>query len=235
MGGQLMNPITTNDIFSNSFLAMQHGLTKISPLDIIINLSVSFLVAIFIFNVYKKTFQGVLYQRSFNISLVAISMVTTLVIMIISGNLILSLGMVGALSIVRFRTPIKDPIDLVFIFWAITVGIANGVGYFTVSIIGSLVLTIVLLLMTKKTDTEQPYLMVLQLSSSQDAQPILADIKKYLNRFILKSQTITEEQTEITAEIRLKNSDTDFLHMLKKEHPIKKITLISYSSDLAVI
>jgi len=230
-----MNPITTNDIFSNSFLAMQHGLTKISPLDIIINLSVSFLVAIFIFNVYKKTFQGVLYQRSFNISLVAISMVTTLVIMIISGNLILSLGMVGALSIVRFRTPIKDPIDLVFIFWAITVGIANGVGYFTVSIIGSLVLTIVLLLMTKKTDTEQPYLMVLQLSSSQDAQPILADIKKYLNRFILKSQTITEEQTEITAEIRLKNSDTDFLHMLKKEHPIKKITLISYSSDLAVI
>jgi len=230
-----MNPITTNDIFSNSFLAMQHGLTKISPLDIIINLSVSFLVAIFIFNVYKKTFQGVLYQRSFNISLVAISMVTTLVIMIISGNLILSLGMVGALSIVRFRTPIKDPIDLVFIFWAITVGIANGVGYFTVSIIGSLVLTIVLLLMTKKTDTEQPYLMVLQLSSSQDAQPILSDIKKYLNRFILKSQTITEEQTEITAEIRLKNSDTDFLHMLKKEHPIKKITLISYSSDLAVI
>jgi len=230
-----MNPITTNDIFSNSFLAMQHGLTKISPLDIIINLTVSFLVAIFIFNVYKKTFQGVLYQRSFNISLVAISMVTTLVIMIISGNLILSLGMVGALSIVRFRTPIKDPIDLVFIFWAITVGIANGVGYFSISIIGSLVLTIVLLLMTKKTDTEQPYLMVLQLSSTQDAKPILSDIKKYLNRFILKSQTITEEQTEITAEIRLKNSDTDFLHMLKKEHHIKKITLISYSSDLAVI
>ena len=230
-----MNPITTNDIFSNSFLAMQHGLTKISPLDIVINLSVSFLVAIFIFNVYKKTFQGVLYQRSFNISLVAISMVTTLVIMIISGNLILSLGMVGALSIVRFRTPIKDPIDLVFIFWAITVGIANGVGYFSISIIGSLVLTIVLLLMTKKTDIEQPYLMVLQLSSTQDSKPILSDIKKYVNRFILKSQTITEEQIEITAEIRLKNSDTDFLHTLKREHNIKKITLISYSSDLASV
>lgn len=236
MGRQLMNSITTEDIFSNSFIAMQNGLTKISPIEIVLNLGISFVVGLFIFNVYKRTFQGVLYQRSFNISLVAISMVTTLVIMIISGNLILSLGMVGALSIVRFRTPIKDPVDLVFIFWSITVGIANGVGQFNISIIGSIFLTIVLMLMTKKnTDSEQPYLLVLQLIPHENPQNIIDDIEKYTQKFTIKSQTITTQHREITAEIRLKKSDTELLSILEKKEIVQKATLINYSGDMAII
>jgi len=227
--------VTMGDIFNKNFVAMQSGIERFSAIEIILNLGVSFIVGMFIFYVYKKTFQGVLYQRSFNVSLVAISMVITLIIMTISGNLVLSLGMVGALSIVRFRTPIKDPVDLVFIFWAITVGIANGVGYFNISIIGSIVMTIVLLFMTQKVEDEQPYLLVLQVATTINTQPILKDIKKSVERFSLKSKTITSQYEEITAEIRLKGEDTSFLNNLHNDNKILKATLITYSGDLAQV
>ncbi len=231
----MTDQVTINDVFSKSFVAMQSGMERFSAIEIIINLGVSFLVGLFIFYVYKKTFQGVLYQRSFNVSLVAITMVITLIIMTISGNLVLSLGMVGALSIVRFRTPIKDPVDLVFIFWAITVGIANGVGYFNISIIGSIVMTIVLLFMTRKPEEEQPYLLVLQVPSTTDAAPIVKDIKKAVERFMLKSKTITPQYEEITAEVRLKGDDTSFLNTLHEDKKILKATLITYSGDLSQV
>jgi len=231
----MTDQVTINDVFSKSFVAMQSGMERFTAIEIIINLGVSFLVGLFIFYVYKKTFQGVLYQRSFNVSLVAITMVITLIIMTISGNLVLSLGMVGALSIVRFRTPIKDPVDLVFIFWAITVGIANGVGYFNISIIGSIVMTIVLLFMTRKPEEEQPYLLVLQVPTLTDSKPILKDIKNSVERFMLKSKTITPQYEEITAEVRLKGDDTSFINKLHKDKKILKATLITYSGDLAAV
>ena len=228
-----MEQTTINDIFSKSFVAMQSGIERFSPIEIIINLSVSFVVGLFIFFVYKKTFQGVLYQRSFNVSLVAIAMIITLIIMTISGNLVLSLGMVGALSIVRFRTPIKDPVDLVFIFWAITIGIANGVGYFNISLIGSVFMTIVLLFMTRKAEAEYPYLLVLQVPIDTKSDEAIKDIKKSVERFMLKSKTITPQYEEITAEIRLKGENTSFINNLYNEHKILKATLITYSGDLA--
>jgi len=231
----MTDQVTINDIFSKSFVAMQSGMERFSAIEIILNLGVSFIVGLFIFYVYKKTFQGVLYQRSFNVSLVAITMVITLIIMTISGNLVLSLGMVGALSIVRFRTPIKDPVDLVFIFWAITVGIANGVGYFNISIIGSIVMTIVLLFMTRKAEDEQPYLLVLQVPTTTDVTPVVKEIRRSVERFMLKSKTITSQYEEITAEIRLKSDDTSFLNKLHQDDKILKATLITYSGDLSAV
>ncbi len=231
----MQEQINIGDIFNKSFVAMQSGMERFSAIEILINLGVSFIVGLFIFYVYRKTFQGVLYQRSFNVSLVAITMVITLIIMTISGNLVLSLGMVGALSIVRFRTPIKDPVDLVFIFWAITVGIANGVGYFNISIIGSIVMTIVLLFMTRKPEEEQPYLLVLQVPITTNAEPVIQEIKKAVERFMLKSKTITPQYEEITAEVRLKGDDTSFINALHKDKKIIKATLITYSGDLAQV
>lgn len=230
-----MEPVKMNDIFSKSFIAMQSGMERFSAIEIIINLGVSFLVGMFIFYVYKKTFQGVLYQRSFNVSLVAITMIITLIIMTISGNLVLSLGMVGALSIVRFRTPIKDPVDLVFIFWAITVGIANGVGYFNISIIGSVVMTVVLLFMTRKTEEEQPYLLVLHIPTLSDSSEVTAQIKNSVERFMLKSKTVTSQYVEITAEVRLNSDNTQFLNDLQTSGKVLKATLITYSGDLAAV
>ena len=236
MGGQLvMEQITMSDVFNKSFVAMQSGMERFTAVEIIINLAVSFLVGMFIFYVYKKTFQGVLYQRSFNVSLVAITMIITLIIMTISGNLVLSLGMVGALSIVRFRTPIKDPVDLVFIFWAITVGIANGVGYFNISIIGSVVMTIVLLFMTRKAEEEQPYLLVLHIPTLSDSSEVTAHVKKSVERFLLKSKTVTPQYVEITAEVRLKSDDTHFLNDLQTSGKVQKATLITYAGDLAAV
>ena len=230
-----MEQVTMNDIFSKSFVAMQGGMERFTAIEIITNLGVSFIVGMFIFYVYKKTFQGVLYQRSFNVSLVAIAMIITLIIMTISGNIVLSLGMVGALSIVRFRTPIKDPVDLVFIFWAITIGIANGVGYFNISLIGSAVMTIVLIFMTRKPEEEQPYLLVLHIPTPQKPQEIIDITKKSVERFMLKSKTVTPEYTEITAEVRLKSDNTDFLNELQESAKVQKATLITYSGDLATI
>ena len=139
-----MDQVTFADVLQKSFIAMSMGSTdRITTLNILINISMSFFVGMFIFFIYKKTYQGVLYQRSFNISLVLASVVTAMIIMTISGNLILSLGMVGALSIVRFRTPVKDSMDLIFLFWAISAGIANGVGYYNISIVGSIMISYV--------------------------------------------------------------------------------------------
>lgn len=230
-----MDQLTFSDVFKKSFVAMQSGMERFTAMEILINLGVSFIVGMFIYYVYKKTFQGVLYQRSFNVSLVVLTMVLTLIIMTISGNLVLSLGMVGALSIVRFRTPIKDPVDLIFIFWAITVGIANGVGYFNISIIGSIVLTIVLLVMTRKEEEDQPYLLILQIPTLADSNSVIKDVKKSVQRFMLKSKTITPEYTEIITEVRLKGDDTQFLHKINQEEKVIKATLISYSGDLSQV
>lgn len=227
----MQEQLNYSDIFNKSFVAMQSGMERFSAIEILINLGVSFAIGMFIFYVYKKTFQGVLYQRSFNVSLVAITMVITLIIMTISGNLVLSLGMVGALSIVRFRTPIKDPVDLVFIFWAITVGIANGVSYFNISIIGSVVITIVLLFMTRKPEEEQPYLLVLQVPTTSSAESTVKEIRKSVERFMLKSKTITPQYEEV----RLKDNDTSFMNKLHKDDKILKATLITYSGDLAQV
>ena len=223
------------DVFKNSFVAMNSGVERFSSIDIVLNLGVSFLLGLFIFYIYKKTFQGVLYQRSFNISLITITMVITLVIMTISGNLILSLGMVGALSIVRFRTPIKDPVDLVFMFWAIAIGIANGVGYFSLSIIGSLVITMVLLFMTRKEESEHPYLLVMQLPNDADEGKIVTEVKKSVEQFMFKSKTINPAYSEYTAEVRLKDENSTFINRLYEKKLINKATLVSYSGDLAQV
>lgn len=222
-----------SDIFKNSFLAMQGGVNTVSVTEIIINLGVSFFIGMFIFFVYRKTFQGVLYQKSFNVSLVAIAMLLTLIIMTIKGNLILSLGMVGALSVVRFRTPIKDPVDLVFIFWAITIGIANGVGYFSISLLGSMLVAVVLLIMTSRFQASEPYLLILQINKDENESKIISDVIDSVGAYSMKSKSVNPSYNEIIAEIRLRENDTDFVNKINDKYDVQKISLITYSGDLA--
>lgn len=224
-----------SDIFQKGFLAIEGGMEKFTALEIVINMGMSFLLGMFIFYVYRKTFQGVLYQRSFNVSLIAIAMAVTMVIMIISGNLILSLGMVGALSIVRFRTPIKDPIDLVFIFWAIAIGIGNGVSYFSITIIGSIIMTLTIFALTRREDKGTPYLLVLQIEKGTNEPEALEFIRKSVDRFALKSKTVNPAYTEIIAEVKLIKTNTGFVSEMEQKFDIKKITLVSYSGDLAQV
>lgn len=230
-----MDRLTFSDLFNKHFVAMQNGAERFNPFDILTCLLFSFFIGLFIFYVYKKTFQGVLYQRSFNVSLIVISMIVTLIIMTISGNLVLSLGMVGALSIVRFRTPIKDPVDLVFLFWAITVGIANGVSYFSVSIIGSLFITIVIVIMNRSSEKELPFLLVLHYEDQSQIEGIKQTVRDAVKIFRLQSQTITNDYCELTAEIRLKADNTDFLKELHDNKNVFKATLITHSGDLSQV
>jgi len=225
------NQITTNDIFSKSFLSLQNNIEKFSAFDILLNISASFLIGLFIYYIYKKTFKGVLYQKSFAVSLIAIAMIVTLIIMTISGNLVLSLGMVGALSIVRFRTPIKDPVDLVFIFWAISIGIANGVSYYTISLIGSIVISIFLLFMNKNSDNNESYLLILHLNNSSDFNNIIKVVKESVEKYVIKSKTVTESYTEIILEIKLKKNNFNFIEEIQKEYNIAKATLIAYNLE----
>jgi len=146
------------DIVKKSFSNLDFA-SALSISDIIIVLISTFLIGMFIFYIYKKTFQGVLYTQSYNVSLVMVAIVTSLIIMTISSNFVLSLGMVGALSIVRFRTAIKDSMDIVFMFWAISIGIANGAGFFKISFIGSIVIAGVLLILTRFKSSSSPYLL----------------------------------------------------------------------------
>ena len=223
-----MNDLTAfSDLLKKSVLEASY-VSSLNTSDIIINLFVTFLIGIFIFYIYKKTFQGVLYTQAFNVSLVMVSLVTTLIIMTISSNLILSLGMVGALSIVRFRTAVKDSMDIVYMFWAISVGIANGAGYFQISIIGSLFIALVLFILTRYKDSSNPYLLIINHNASA-----AGEIKEYINKFgsfKLKSKTVTHDNIELTIEIRTDN-DHILVTEIQKIEGVTDCVLVSYNGD----
>ena len=218
------------DVFKKSLLDDGFSSTM-SVSDILIILVSTFIMSSFIFYMYKKTFRGVLYTESFNISLVLVSIVTAIVIMTISSNIILSLGMVGALSIVRFRTAIKDSMDIVFMFWAIAVGIANGAGYFKISIIGSIVVGLALILFSKYKSSNSPYLLIIDFDSS-DSAIIKEKLFEFFGEINIKSETTSENSTELAIEIRLnEEKKIRFTESLQSIPKIKKSSLISYNGD----
>ena len=150
--------MTFNDIFKSSFL---ENIASVSILDMAIALILAFGLGLFIFLIYKKTYQGVMFSSSFGVTLVALTMITTVVILAVTSNVVLSLGMVGALSIVRFRTAIKEPLDIAFLFWSITVGIVLAAGMIPLAVIGSVIIGVTLLIFVNKKSHTNPYIVVL--------------------------------------------------------------------------
>jgi len=223
-----MNEVTNfKDIIKKGFLDTNF-VNTLNSSDIFINLAATFIIGIFIFFIYKKTFQGVLYTQAFNVSLVMVGLVTTLIIMTISTNIVLSLGMVGALSIVRFRTAIKDSMDIVFMFWSISIGIANGAGYFKISIIGTIFIAIVLIILTRYRDSTSPYLLIVNYKENSENS-----VKKYLSEikgYKVKSKTITRDDTELTIELRTDN-DHKIVNDINKITGVKSCVLVSYNGD----
>ena len=147
-----------SDIFKSSFL---ENVASVSLLDMLLALVLAFGVGMFIFLIYKKTFAGVMYSSSFGVTLVALTMITTLVILAVTSNVVLSLGMVGALSIVRFRTAIKEPLDIAFLFWAIAAGIVLAAGFIPLAVIGSVIIGVILLVFANRKSSANPYIVVL--------------------------------------------------------------------------
>ena len=223
---------TFQDLFKGSVLKMQPWST-LGIGDIGLRLAVSFLLGMVLFAVYKKTFQGVVYSRSFNISLVTVAMVTSVVIMTISGNLIISLGMVGALSIVRFRMPIKDSMDIAFLFWAIALGIANGIGYFKLSISSTIIISIILLAFSKRKEISMPHLLTVNFDDMNRESDIIRMLKSKADKYRIRNTTFESSFNEICAEVRLSaEKKVDLLKEIKAIDSVNSAVLISHSGDL---
>ena len=220
--------MTFQDIFKSSFL---ENINSVTILDMVIALALAFGLGLFIFLIYKKTYTGVMYSASFGVTLVALTMITTLVILAVTSNVVLSLGMVGALSIVRFRTAIKEPLDIAFLFWSIAVGIVLAAGMIPLAVIGSVVIGLVLLVFVNKKSHLHPYILVLQCDGHQTEVQARAFLEQYTQRCVLKSKTVQREQVELNLEIRLKEDNTDFINALSTMPGVYSAVLVSYNGD----
>ena len=199
--------------------------------DIFAAMSVSFATGLFILLVYTKTYKGVMYSSSFGVSLIAMNLITTLVILAVSTNLITSLGMVGALSIVRFRTVVKEPLDLVYLFWSITAGIVVGVGLIPMAIIGSAVIGLILFIFVNKKSNDVPYIVVINCAGEQAEDQSLAILGEQTKKHVIKAKSASREGVELTVEVRLKESSSRFINNLLSVQGVTNATLVSYNGD----
>ena len=216
------------DIFKSSFL---ENVTSVSILDMVIALALAFGLGLFIFLVYKKTFSGVMYSSSFGVTLVALTMITTVVILAVTSNVVLSLGMVGALSIVRFRTAIKEPLDIAFLFWSIAVGIVLAAGMIPLAVIGSVIIGLVLLVFVNRKSHANPYIAVIQCDGSDSEIRAKELLNSVTERCVVKSKTVQKGAVELNLEIRLKNEDTSFVNALADLPGVRSAVLVSYNGD----
>ena len=216
-----MNDFSLSDIFS----------ITLNPLQVITSLLIALLVGLFIFFIYKKTFGGVMYSRNFNLSLIMLTMVTSLMLMLISNSLAVSMGMVGALSIVRFRTAIKDPMDTVFMFWSIVIGIITGAGYITVAILAALLLGALFLalnLLSGKLHTNS-YLVVMRYTP--EGESAVRSKLGTLGKYKLKSRTMNLAETELVVEAKLSQKQMDSLEALLDNEGVSDVNIVSYNGS----
>lgn len=221
--------VNFSDIFKSSFV---DKMTSISFLDMFIAMILSFAVGLFIMQVYKKTFKGVMYSSTFAMSLLALTLITTLIILGVTSNVVLSLGMVGALSIVRFRSAIKEPMDIVFLFWSISEGIVLGAGLIPLAILGAVFIGIVMVLFANKKTTDNPYILVVNCKNDISENSVLNILSKNVNKYCVKSKTISPSNgIEMTIEVKLKNITTSFVNEVSKIEGVSNAVLVSYNGD----
>jgi uncharacterized membrane protein YhiD involved in acid resistance len=199
---------------------------------ILINLVVAFILAMFIYFIYKITFSGVLYSKSFNITLVLVSLVTAAAVIVISSNIVLALGMVGALSIVRFRMAVKDPKDVGFLFWAITNGIICGIAAYNLAVISAIFIGLVIFILSKKIRFTEPYLLIID-SKEPDIQAVEDILKKHTMLYKIRSKIIEKNKNQLIIEIKIKKDKIQNLFKVIKElKDLNFVKLVSYEGDL---
>lgn len=198
--------------------------------DVGLSLLTAFLISIFIIFVYKKTYSGVLYSKTFSLCLLMLSMVTALIIRTVNANLSLSLGMVGALSIVRFRTAVKEPIDTGFMFWGISAGIMAGAGLYLIAIVASILLGVLYFIgYLFGFKSKSKYLLVLKYDSNSESE--VNKLLKSLPKHKLKTKTSAKKVTEVTYEVEVKNEDTKFMNNFLNDENILVASLVSYQNE----
>ena len=220
--------IQFQDIFKSSFL---ENAAAIPAFDMALALILAFLTGLFIFFVYKKTYAGVMYSASFGVTLIALCMITALLILAVTSNIVLSLGMVGALSIVRFRTAIKEPSDIAFLFWSIAAGIVLASGFIPLAVAGSVMIGGMLMVFSSRKGFERPYILVVHCESDQTEQEVWGFLQKMTERISLKSKSVSPGCIELNYEVRLKQGDTSFVNQLARMPGVSHTVMVSYNGD----
>ena len=220
--------ISFQDIFKSNFL---ENVTSVTMLDMVLSIVLAFLVGLFIFFVYKKTYSGVMYSPSFGVSLIAMTMVTSLVILAVASNVVLSLGMVGALSIVRFRTAIKEPLDIAYLFWAIAAGIVLAAGMIPLAVFGSVAIGVILLIFVNRKPNTRSYIAMVTCDNPQTEQMVGQFLASTVEKQEIKSKTVTPGRIELNYEVRLKDGDTSFINGLSGIAGVTAVALVSYNGE----
>ena len=220
--------MTFQDIFKSSFL---ENISSVSIFDMVLALVLAFGIGLFIFLIHKKTFAGVMYSSNFGVTLIALVMITTLVILAVTSNIVLSLGMVGALSIVRFRTAIKEPLDIAFLFWSIAAGIVLAAGLIPLAVFGSVVIGLILLVFANRKAHYNPYMVVIRCEDHESELSASEFLKSQVQRSVVKSKTAQKDLIELNIEIRLKDDNTDFINTLADMSGVSSAVLVSYNGE----
>jgi uncharacterized membrane protein YhiD involved in acid resistance len=224
-----MNTSSFSDIFNSNIL---DKVSSFSIVDSAIAMALALAIGLFIFTIYKKTFNGVMYSANFGVSLVAMTLITTLIILGVTSNIVLSLGMVGALSIVRFRSAIKEPLDIAFIFWSISSGIVLGAGLIPLAVFGAIIIGIFMLIFVNKKSSDNPYILVVNCSSDESENKVNEYVSTKVKKHVIKSKTISSgSNIELTIEVRLNDMSTSFVNEVAKISGVKNAVLVSYNGD----
>ena len=216
-----------NDIFKNNFLSQ---IQANQGVDIIISLLVSVLIGAYIFYFYKKVYKGVMFSKMFAVALTGMTVITTFIILAITSNVVLSLGMVGALSIVRFRSSIKEPVDIVYIFWAISAGIVVGSKQYLLAIIGTICISVVMAVFGTYKDKLQRYMLVVRHNGDEDK--IINEVNKACKKYEIKSNTLYKDnEQELIIEVLLDNKENKLVENLKQYDSINMASLVKYNGE----
>ncbi len=218
--------MTFSDIFKSSFL---ENVGSITPLDMVLSLALAFALGVFIFFVYKRTYQGVMYSAGFGVTLIALCMITNLVILAVTSNVVLSLGMVGALSIVRFRSAIKEPLDIAYLFWSIAAGIVLAAGLVGLAVFGSIFIGVVLLIFVNRKSVTRPYVAVIRCRGYEAEAAATQYLKSKVKKCVLKGKTVQNGETELNFEVRLESENTAFVSRLAEMEGVESAVLVSYN------
>ena len=222
--------MTFRDIFKSGFLART---AQLSVADMAVSMLLAFAIGLFIFYIYKKSYRGVMYSANFGTSLIAVALVTTFVMLAVTSNVVLSLGMVGALSIVRFRTAVKDPMDIAFLFWSLAAGIVLASGLVHLAVLGSLFIGIVMLVFSDRRDEERPYILVVHCADETAERAARDFASSRVKALSLKSKSVSPGRVELNYEVRLSDGAADFVNALASLPGVENAVLVSYNGDYA--
>lgn len=217
-----------NQLFSLSFFEKA---AAFSLPDTLLILLVSCLIGLFIAALYRVTYQGVMYTLTYGVTLVGVTMISALILCVVTSNVVLTLGMVGALSIIRFRTSIKEPMDIMFMFWAVAAGIASGAGMAGVAVVGSVMIGLAVLLLTRGRQNGVPYILIVTARDRDAEEQAMQMIRAHTRRCRLKSKRVGRESMEITVDVRLKNDNTDFMHDMNALEGVESAVLVTYNGE----